>query len=237
MAQLTHKGLILKQARESKGIPLQTVHEVTKIPLDALKAIEEGYKIRTLSDFYYSHILKSRMFKHLFVYLLYGKERTVEGRVADYVMSFGLIVEHLTNIAEVLPHVLEVLSHVIGEQVAILVIRAGNVVQRFPQLAWNICIGRRFPIRQSACCDTPGPSHRLPIKLTGIAPIREIFQPVHIRPQLADVGNAVRIGGDVIKMSCLSFKYRDGVLASPVMMRGLVAGLSAAPARTKANSS
>ena len=56
--QSTHKGLILKQAREAKGIPLQMVHEATKIPLDALKAIEEGYKIRTLSDFYYKGFLK-----------------------------------------------------------------------------------------------------------------------------------------------------------------------------------
>ncbi len=58
MDNRTQKGLILKQARESKGLDLQTVHEATKIPLDALKAIEEGYTVRTLSTFYYRGFLK-----------------------------------------------------------------------------------------------------------------------------------------------------------------------------------
>ena len=52
------KGLILKQAREAKGLSLQVVHEATKVPMDALKAIEEGYTIRTLSSFYYKGFLK-----------------------------------------------------------------------------------------------------------------------------------------------------------------------------------
>ena len=34
------KGQVLKQAREQKGISLDSIHEATKIPLDALKAIE-----------------------------------------------------------------------------------------------------------------------------------------------------------------------------------------------------
>jgi len=46
------RGNILKEVRESKGISLETVHEHTKIPLDALRAIEEGYTIRMLSTFY-----------------------------------------------------------------------------------------------------------------------------------------------------------------------------------------
>ncbi len=54
----SNKGQILKKLRESKGISLETVHESTKIPLDALKAIEEGYTIRTLSSFYYRGFLK-----------------------------------------------------------------------------------------------------------------------------------------------------------------------------------
>ena len=53
-----NKGQILKRLRESKGIALETVHESTKIPMDALKAIEEGYTIRTLSSFYYRGFLK-----------------------------------------------------------------------------------------------------------------------------------------------------------------------------------
>jgi len=52
------KGQILKQAREAKGISLGTIHEATKIPLDALKAIEEGYKVRTLTDFYFRAFVK-----------------------------------------------------------------------------------------------------------------------------------------------------------------------------------
>ncbi len=54
----SRQGLVLKQAREAKGIKLEAVHEVTKIPLDALRAIEEGYTIRTLTTFYYRGFLK-----------------------------------------------------------------------------------------------------------------------------------------------------------------------------------
>ncbi len=53
-----HKGAVLKQSREEKGISLETVHESTKIPLDALRAIEEGYSIRNLSPFYFRGFMK-----------------------------------------------------------------------------------------------------------------------------------------------------------------------------------
>ncbi len=53
-----HKGVILKQTREAKGITLETVHEATKIPMDALRAIEEGYNVRILSPFYYKGFIK-----------------------------------------------------------------------------------------------------------------------------------------------------------------------------------
>jgi len=52
------KGLIFKEAREAKGISLKTVHEATKIPMDALHAIEEGYRVRTLSPFYLKGFMK-----------------------------------------------------------------------------------------------------------------------------------------------------------------------------------
>ncbi|MCA9408682.1 MAG: DUF4115 domain-containing protein [Candidatus Omnitrophica bacterium] len=52
------KGQLLKQVREERGLSLDSVHEATKVPLDALKAIEEGYTIRTLSEFYYKGFLK-----------------------------------------------------------------------------------------------------------------------------------------------------------------------------------
>jgi len=51
-------GTALKKAREAKGLSLESVHEVTKIPLDALRAIEEGYTVRTLSSFYYKGFIK-----------------------------------------------------------------------------------------------------------------------------------------------------------------------------------
>jgi len=51
-------GVILKRARESQGLSLEIVHEATKIPMDALRAIEEGYTIRMLSSFYYSGFVK-----------------------------------------------------------------------------------------------------------------------------------------------------------------------------------
>ena len=51
-------GKVLKKSRENQGISLEIVHEATKIPMDALRAIEEGYKIRMLSPFYYRGFLK-----------------------------------------------------------------------------------------------------------------------------------------------------------------------------------
>ena len=53
-----HKGALLKQTREAKGIALETIHEVTKIPMDALRAIEEGYNVRILAPFYYKGFVK-----------------------------------------------------------------------------------------------------------------------------------------------------------------------------------
>ncbi len=52
------KGLILKKARELRGFTLESIHESTKIPLDVLKAIEEGYTVRTISPFYYRGFVK-----------------------------------------------------------------------------------------------------------------------------------------------------------------------------------
>jgi cytoskeletal protein RodZ len=49
---------ILKESRESKGLTLEIVHEATKIPLDALKAIEQGYSVRILTPFYYRGFIK-----------------------------------------------------------------------------------------------------------------------------------------------------------------------------------
>ncbi len=56
--QVKDVGVLLKQERERKGISLDVVHEATKVPLDALKAIEEGYKVRTLTAFYYKSFVK-----------------------------------------------------------------------------------------------------------------------------------------------------------------------------------
>ena len=53
-----HRGALLKKERENRGIAIETVHEATKIPLDSLRAIEEDYKIRTMSEFYYNSFLK-----------------------------------------------------------------------------------------------------------------------------------------------------------------------------------
>ena len=52
------KSSILKSARETKGLTLDIVHEATKIPMDVLKAIEEGYSVRILSPFYYRGFIK-----------------------------------------------------------------------------------------------------------------------------------------------------------------------------------
>ncbi|MEW5895096.1 MAG: helix-turn-helix domain-containing protein [Candidatus Omnitrophota bacterium] len=51
-------GDLLKQSRESRNISLMTVHEATKIPMDVLKAIEEGYSVRSLSPFYLKGFIK-----------------------------------------------------------------------------------------------------------------------------------------------------------------------------------
>lgn len=52
MAPATAQGTLLKSTREANGISLRVVHEATKIPMDVLRAIEEGYTVRTLAPFY-----------------------------------------------------------------------------------------------------------------------------------------------------------------------------------------
>ena len=58
---MTEKSIeaILKEARQARGIRIESAHEATKIPLDVLKAIEEGYTVRALaSPFYRKQFLK-----------------------------------------------------------------------------------------------------------------------------------------------------------------------------------
>jgi hypothetical protein len=52
------KPSILKSTREANGLTIEIVHEATKIPMDALRAIEEGYSVRILSPFYYRGFIK-----------------------------------------------------------------------------------------------------------------------------------------------------------------------------------
>ena len=52
------KPSILKSTREAKGMTIEIVHEATKIPMDVLRAIEEGYSVRILSPFYYRGFVK-----------------------------------------------------------------------------------------------------------------------------------------------------------------------------------
>lgn len=49
---------LLKETRQQKGITLEMVHEATKVPLDALKSIEQGYSIHKLQSFYYRGFIK-----------------------------------------------------------------------------------------------------------------------------------------------------------------------------------
>ncbi len=52
------KGVIFKEAREAKKFSLREVQEATKIPLDVLRSIEEGYTVRTVSAFYLKGFMK-----------------------------------------------------------------------------------------------------------------------------------------------------------------------------------
>lgn len=52
------QSAILKETRQHKGITLEMAHEATKIPLDALKAIEQGYSVHKLQTFYYRGFIK-----------------------------------------------------------------------------------------------------------------------------------------------------------------------------------
>ena len=52
------KRSILKKAREAKGLTLENVHEATKIPMDVLRAIEEGYSVRSVTPFYLKGFIK-----------------------------------------------------------------------------------------------------------------------------------------------------------------------------------
>jgi cytoskeletal protein RodZ len=56
--EMKANGQFLKEIRTEKGLSLESVHEVTKIPLDVLQAIEEGYMVRTLSPFYLKGFMK-----------------------------------------------------------------------------------------------------------------------------------------------------------------------------------
>ena len=58
MAPATAQGTLLKSTREARGISLRVVHEATKIPMDVLRAIEEGYTVRTLAPFYLKGFIK-----------------------------------------------------------------------------------------------------------------------------------------------------------------------------------
>lgn len=58
MAPATAQGTLLKSTREARGLSLQVVHEATKIPMDVLRAVEEGYTVRTLSPFYLKGFIK-----------------------------------------------------------------------------------------------------------------------------------------------------------------------------------
>lgn len=49
---------LLKDRRQEKGITLEMAHEATKIPLDALKSIEQGYSVHKLQAFYYRGFIK-----------------------------------------------------------------------------------------------------------------------------------------------------------------------------------
>lgn len=57
-SSVTRRGLLLKEARELKGLSVETVHEMTKIPLDVLHAIEEGYTVRMVSAYYFKGFIK-----------------------------------------------------------------------------------------------------------------------------------------------------------------------------------
>ena len=52
------QSCLLKETRQQKGITLEMVHEATKIPLDALKSIEQGYSVHKLQTFYYRGFIK-----------------------------------------------------------------------------------------------------------------------------------------------------------------------------------
>lgn len=56
--EINDVGRLLKLERQRKLETLEMVHEATKIPIDSLKAIEEGYKVRMLSSFYYKNFVR-----------------------------------------------------------------------------------------------------------------------------------------------------------------------------------
>lgn len=56
--QLPRKSQLLKATREEKGVSVETVHEMTKIPMDVLRAIEEGYTVRMVSPYYFKGFVK-----------------------------------------------------------------------------------------------------------------------------------------------------------------------------------
>jgi len=95
VSESLHKGAILKKARESQGISLESVHEATKIPMDALRAIEENYKIKILTEFYYNSFLKIYA-KYLgldVAQFLDQNKKVIKARPmeSDYELNFNLL--------------------------------------------------------------------------------------------------------------------------------------------------
>jgi len=85
-ASNNNKSSVLKVTREAKGFSLDIVHEATKIPMDVLKAIEEGYSVRILSPFYYRGFIKIYAeflgLDPIETYKQYGLDQAVKAPVA-----------------------------------------------------------------------------------------------------------------------------------------------------------
>ncbi len=115
-----YNGRLLQQKRMDRGLSLEAVHESTKIPLDVLNAIEEGYNIRTLAPFYLKAFVKK--------YAAY-LEVDVKEIVTDYHKeSLPKYIRQDVNAVVAHPKLMNILSH---RQKQLLILFLAGVVALF----------------------------------------------------------------------------------------------------------
>ncbi len=127
------KPSILRTTREARGLTLEIIHEATKIPMDALRAIEEGYSVRILTPFYYKGFIKiyaeflgldvAETYKHYGIDQAPKPAVPVASKAKAKEFQPNIVVEKLQGAASVLkPKTIKLVFKVIGALLVVFVL-------------------------------------------------------------------------------------------------------------------